>query len=54
MAIMGAEEHEYQLSLEDVGANLLLMYTPVTEEGIKGESQFATTAIIEAGTHREI
>jgi hypothetical protein len=50
VAIMGAEEHEYQLSLEDVGANLLLMYTPVTEEGIKGESQFATTAIIEAGT----
>lgn len=50
MAIMGAEDHEYQLNIDDVGANLLLMYTPVTEEGVKGESQFATTAIIQAGT----
>lgn len=48
VAIMGAEDHEYQLNIDDVGANLLLMYTPVTEEGVKGESQFATTAIIQA------
>lgn len=48
VAIMGAEEHEYQLNLDDVGANLLLMYTPVTEEGVKGESQFATTTVIQA------
>eukprot|EP00250_Pteridium_aquilinum_P034177 c7193_g1_i1 orf=271-5415(-) len=48
VAIMGAEEHEYQLNIDDVGANLLLMYTPVTEEGVKGESQFATTAVIQA------
>ncbi|MCO5582339.1 hypothetical protein L7F22_036233 [Adiantum nelumboides] len=48
VAIMGAEDHEYLLTVDDVGANLLLMYTPVTEEGVKGESQFATTALIQA------
>lgn len=48
VVIIGAEDLEYQLSLDDVGANVLLMYTPATEEGVKGEPQFATTAVIEA------
>ncbi|KAH7286153.1 hypothetical protein KP509_33G060400 [Ceratopteris richardii] len=48
VAIMGAEGNEYQLTIDDVGANLLVMYTPVTEEGVKGESQFATTALVQA------
>ncbi|KAI5082186.1 hypothetical protein GOP47_0001929 [Adiantum capillus-veneris] len=52
VAIMGAEDHQYQLTVDDVGANLLLMYTPVTEEGVKGESQFATTALIQAAAPR--
>ena len=40
---------EYQLSLDDVGANLLLMYTPVTQEGVKGETHFATTEVVHGG-----
>eukprot|EP00249_Psilotum_nudum_P024971 c29337_g1_i1 orf=404-6085(-) len=48
VAIFGAEDHEYQLTLDDVGAQILLMYTPVTEEGVKGEAQLATTPIIKA------
>eukprot|EP00250_Pteridium_aquilinum_P019691 c24537_g1_i1 orf=188-5938(+) len=48
VVIVGAEELEYRLSLDDVGANLLLMYTPVTQEGVKGEPHFATTAVVHA------
>lgn len=48
VVIVGAEELEYQLSLDDIGANLLLMYTPVTQEGVKGEPHFATTALVHA------
>lgn len=48
VVIVGAEELEYLLSVDDVGANLLLMYTPVTLEGVKGEPHFATTAVVHA------
>ncbi|KAI5066288.1 hypothetical protein GOP47_0018912 [Adiantum capillus-veneris] len=48
VVIVGAEELDYQLSVDDVGANLLLMYTPVTQEGVKGEPHFATTAVVQA------
>ena len=49
VVIVGAEELDYQLTLDDVEANLLLMYTPVTLEGVKGEPHFATTAVVHAG-----
>lgn len=48
VAIMGAEESEYQLQLDDVGFSLIYMFTPVTEEGVKGEPQYATTSVIQA------
>ncbi|MCO5613042.1 hypothetical protein L7F22_067316 [Adiantum nelumboides] len=48
VVIVGAEELDYQLSVDDVGANLLLMYTPVTQEGVKGEPHFATTVVVQA------
>jgi hypothetical protein len=49
VVIIGAEELDYRLTLDDVDANLLLMYTPVTQEGVKGEPHFATTAVVHAG-----
>jgi hypothetical protein len=48
VAIMGAEDSEYQLTLDDVGYSLIFMLTPVTEEGVKGEPQYAATALIDA------
>ncbi|KAH7366332.1 hypothetical protein KP509_18G073100 [Ceratopteris richardii] len=47
--VPGAEDMEYFLSLEDVGTKLILMYTPLTKEGVKGEPYFATTEIIKPG-----
>ncbi|KAI5064749.1 hypothetical protein GOP47_0019444 [Adiantum capillus-veneris] len=47
--VPGAEDLEYLLSLDDVGAKLILMYTPLTKEGIKGDPCFATTEVIQAG-----
>ncbi|KAH7307676.1 hypothetical protein KP509_22G071800 [Ceratopteris richardii] len=46
VVIAGAEDLDYQLSVDDVGANLLLMYTPATQEGTKGEPHFATTGLV--------
>lgn len=46
---MGAEEEEYQLTLDDVDSCLVYMYTPVTEEGAKGEPQYAITDYVKAG-----
>jgi hypothetical protein len=48
VAIMGAEEPEYQLQLDDVGFSLIFMFTPVTEEGVKGEPQYASTPVVQA------
>lgn len=46
--IAGAEEEEYQLTLDDVDSCLVYMYTPVTEEGARGEPQYAITDHVKA------
>ncbi|KAI8001985.1 187-kDa microtubule-associated protein AIR9 [Camellia lanceoleosa] len=43
VVIVGAEDEEYQLILDDIDSCLVFMYTPVTEEGAKGEPQYAIT-----------
>ncbi|KAL6991640.1 187-kDa microtubule-associated protein air9, partial [Sarracenia purpurea var. burkii] len=43
VVITGAENEEYQLIVDDVDSCLVFMYTPVTEEGAKGEPQYAIT-----------
>lgn len=48
MVIAGAEEEEYRLTLDDVDSCLVYMYTPVTEEGAKGEPQYAITDYVKA------
>lgn len=50
MVIVGAECEEYQLTLDDIDSSLVFMYTPVTEEGVKGEPQYAITDFVKAGT----
>ncbi|KAL8192254.1 hypothetical protein R6Q57_027921 [Mikania cordata] len=46
VVIVGAENEEYQLTLEDIDSCLVYMYTPVTKEGTKGEPQYAITDYI--------
>ncbi|KVH88206.1 Leucine-rich repeat-containing protein [Cynara cardunculus var. scolymus] len=46
VVIAGAENEEYQLTLDDIDSCLVYMYTPVTEEGTKGEPQYAITDYI--------
>ncbi|CAK9872005.1 unnamed protein product [Sphagnum jensenii] len=48
--VSGAEDSAaaYKLTLDDVGLSLMFMFTPVTEEGVKGEAQFAVTPVIQA------
>ncbi|XP_031505223.1 187-kDa microtubule-associated protein AIR9 isoform X2 [Nymphaea colorata] len=48
VAIIGAEDEEYRLTLDDIGSSLVFMYTPVTEEGAKGEPQYAMTDFVKA------
>ncbi|KAG9439115.1 hypothetical protein H6P81_019280 [Aristolochia fimbriata] len=48
VVIGGAEEEEYRLTLDDVDSSLVFMYTPVTEEGAKGEPQYAMTDFVKA------
>ncbi|CAA0823754.1 187-kDa microtubule-associated protein AIR9, partial [Striga hermonthica] len=48
VVIAGAEEEEYQLTLDDIDSCLVYMYTPVTEEGSKGEPQCAITDYVKA------
>ncbi|KAL1555754.1 187-kDa microtubule-associated protein air9 [Salvia divinorum] len=48
VAIIGAEEEEYELILDDVGSCMVYMYTPVTVEGAKGEPQYAITDYVKA------
>ncbi|XP_052179549.1 187-kDa microtubule-associated protein AIR9 [Diospyros lotus] len=43
VVIVGAEDEEYQLTLDDIDSCLVFMYTPMTEEGAKGEPQYAIT-----------
>lgn len=49
MVINGAESEEYKLTLDDVESCLVYMYTPVTQEGTKGEPQYAITDYIKSG-----
>lgn len=49
VVIVGAEDEEYQLSMDDIDTSLVFMYTPVTEEGVKGEPQCKYTDFIKAG-----
>lgn len=51
MVIVGAEDKEYRLSLDDVDSCLVYMYTPMTEEGAKGEPQYAITDHVKAGKY---
>ncbi|CAN1812949.1 187-kDa microtubule-associated protein AIR9 [Linum perenne] len=48
VVIAGAEDEEYQLTLDDVDSSLVFMYTPVTEEGAKGEPQYKYTDFVKA------
>ncbi|XP_010519077.1 PREDICTED: 187-kDa microtubule-associated protein AIR9-like [Tarenaya hassleriana] len=48
VVIAGAEDEEYQLSLDDVGSSLVFMYTPFTEEGARGEPQYKYTDFVRA------
>ncbi|KAJ4702992.1 microtubule-associated AIR9-like protein [Melia azedarach] len=46
--IAGAEDEEYQLTIDDIDSSLVFMYTPVTEEGAKGEPQYKYTDFVRA------
>ncbi|XP_043806182.1 187-kDa microtubule-associated protein AIR9 isoform X3 [Manihot esculenta] len=48
VVIAGAEDEEYRLTLDDIGLSLVFMYTPVTEEGAKGEPQYKYTDFVKA------
>lgn len=48
VVIVGAEDEEYLLTLDDVDSSLVFMYTPVTEEGAKGEPQYKYTDFVKA------
>lgn len=46
VVIDGAEHEDYHLTADDIGSSLVFMYTPVTEEGTKGEPQYAMTDFV--------
>ncbi|KAH7544588.1 hypothetical protein FEM48_Zijuj01G0001700 [Ziziphus jujuba var. spinosa] len=48
VVIVGAEDEEYQLTIDDIDSSLVFMYTPVTEEGAKGEPQYKYTDFVKA------
>ncbi|KAL9346290.1 hypothetical protein Peur_061143 [Populus x canadensis] len=48
VVIAGAEDEEYCLTLDDIDSSLVFMYTPVTEEGAKGEPQYKYTDFVKA------
>ncbi|KAK9267176.1 hypothetical protein L1049_009596 [Liquidambar formosana] len=48
VVIVGAEEEEYRLTIDDIDSSLVFMYTPVTEEGAKGEPQYYYTEFVKA------
>ncbi|CAJ2661630.1 unnamed protein product [Trifolium pratense] len=48
LVIVGAEDDEYQPTIDDVDSSLVFMYTPVTEEGAKGEPQYKYTDFVRA------
>ncbi|KAK3188669.1 hypothetical protein Dsin_028230 [Dipteronia sinensis] len=48
VVIAGAEDEEYQLTIDDIDSSLVFMYTPVTDEGAKGEPQYKYTDFVKA------
>ena len=42
---------EYQLTIDDIDSSLVFMYTPVTEQGVKGEPQCTLTDFVKAGKY---
>ncbi|WVZ61871.1 hypothetical protein U9M48_011679 [Paspalum notatum var. saurae] len=48
--IDGAEGMAYQLTVNDINSSLVFMYTPVTDEGVKGEPQCTMTDFVKAAT----
>ncbi|KAI4297559.1 hypothetical protein L6164_037444 [Bauhinia variegata] len=48
VVIAGAEDEEYHLTIDDVDSSLVFMYTPVTQEGAKGEPQYKYTEFVKA------
>ncbi|XVE67511.1 hypothetical protein DITRI_Ditri08aG0166900 [Diplodiscus trichospermus] len=48
VVIAGAEDEEYGLTIDDIDSSLVFMYTPVTEEGAKGEPQYKYTDFVRA------
>ncbi|XP_077243847.1 outer arm dynein light chain 1 protein [Tasmannia lanceolata] len=50
VVIVGAEDEEYRLTIDDIDSSLVFMYTPVTEEGAKGEPQYAMTDFVKAAS----
>ncbi|KAJ0980466.1 hypothetical protein J5N97_008721 [Dioscorea zingiberensis] len=48
VVVVGAEDVEYKLTVDDIDSSLVFMYTPVTEEGARGEPQYAMTDFIKA------
>uniref|UniRef100_A0A2P2LXJ8 187-kDa microtubule-associated protein AIR9 n=1 Tax=Rhizophora mucronata TaxID=61149 RepID=A0A2P2LXJ8_RHIMU len=50
VVIAGAEDEEYRLAIDDIDASLVFMYTPVTEEGAKGEPQYKYTDFVKAAS----
>lgn len=49
VVIAGAEGEEYLPTIDDVGSSLVFMYTPVTEEGVKGDPHYKYTDFVKAG-----
>ncbi|XP_020586552.1 187-kDa microtubule-associated protein AIR9, partial [Phalaenopsis equestris] len=50
VVIAGAENEDYLLTVADIDSSLVFMYTPVTEEGTKGEPQYAITDFVKAAS----
>ncbi|KAG6695757.1 hypothetical protein I3842_09G113900 [Carya illinoinensis] len=48
VVITGAEDEEYRLTVDDIDSSLVFMYTPVTEDGAKGEPQYKYTDFVKA------
>ncbi|XP_034210939.1 187-kDa microtubule-associated protein AIR9 isoform X3 [Prunus dulcis] len=48
VVIAGAEDEEYRLTIDDIDSSLVFMYTPVTEEGAKGEPHYKYTDFVKS------
>ncbi|KAM1883329.1 hypothetical protein ACFX13_004704 [Malus domestica] len=48
VVIAGAEDEEYKLTIDDIDSSLVFMYTPVTEEGAKGEPHYKYTDFVKS------